>query len=422
MSLKRHTLHLIYLTILGAIIVLALWMIPKRVGVGLYMTPTEFSSLPKWQDDDHVIALSAFQKSCASLVRLPKNRAVRPKKTGGTAGDWHQVCKDALKFGESLAANTSDRAVAQAFFEAHFTPLILSAEAGDDGFLTGYYEPLMEGSLTKSTTYNVPLFKRPDDLVTVDLGSFRNDLKGRRIAGRVKGGVLKPFDTHEQIDEGALNNKGLELLWLKSHVDAFFLHIQGSGRVRLPNGNFQKVGYDGPNGHPYTAIGAVLVKWGELKRSEVTMPAIKKWIMENPDRAPELMQANKSYIFFRILESSGPVGSQGVVLTPGRSLAVDRTHIPLSAPLFLAGSYPNPNDLAGPALDLNRLVIAQDTGGAIRGELRGDVFWGMGVEQEIIAGNMKNEAKFYMLLPKALAKRVVGAQPKAGFDLMGMFQ
>lgn len=421
MSLKRHTLHLLYLTILGALIILALWMIPKRVGDGLSLTQTEFSALPKWTSDNHVIALNAFQKSCESLVKLPKNRVVNPKKMGGTAGDWHKVCKDALALGGSLTDNNSDRAVARAFFEAHFTPLSLTAEAGDMGFLTGYYEPLMEGSLTKSATYNVPLYKRPSDLVTVDLGSFRGDLKGRRIAGRVKNGVLKPFETHEQIDKGALDGQGLELVWLKSHVDAFFLHIQGSGRVRLADGSFQKVGYDGPNGHPYTAIGAVLVKWGELKRSEVTMPAIKKWIMENPGRAPELMQSNKSYIFFRFLESSGPIGSQGVVLTPGRSLAVDRNHIPLSTPLFLVGSYPNPNDLEGPPLELNRLVIAQDTGGAIRGELRGDVFWGMGVEPEIIAGNMKNEAQFFMLLPKALAKQILDAQPKSGFDLMGLF-
>jgi membrane-bound lytic murein transglycosylase A len=422
MSLKKHTKHLLYFFLLGAIIILALWMIPKRVGVGLYMDATEYSNLPGWQDDNHLDALSAFQKSCESLVRLPKNRPLRPKKTGGTAGDWHQVCKDALKLGSILTDNNSDRGVAQAFFEAHFTPLTLSAEAGDDGFLTGYYEPLMEGNHTQTTTYNVPLYKRPSDLVTVDLGSFRDDLKGRRIAGRVKNGALKPFETHEQIDSGALENQGLELIWLKSHVDAFFLHIQGSGRVRLPDGSFQKVGYDGPNGHPYTAIGGVLVKWGELKRVDVTMPAIKKWITENPDRAPELMQANKSYIFFRALEGSGPLGSQGVVLTPGRSLAVDRNHIPLSAPVFLAGSHPDPNNLKGPSLPLNRLVIAQDTGGAIRGELRGDVFWGMGVEPEIIAGNMKNEAKFFMLLPKALAKRVVDAQPKAGFDLMGFFR
>lgn len=385
---------------------LAFWAAgPKKpVAMGPSYVPVLFADLPNWQTDQQGDALVAFQTSCEALLNRPSNRSVRPRHVGGVAGDWHGVCE------EAVTLNTDDHDAARRFFEQNFTALKMVTHTSDTGFLTGYYEPVIEGSFEggEGTDYPYPLYQKPPELVSVNLGQFRSDLNGRRIAGQVVNGQLVPFADRAKINQGELANRDLELVWVKDRVAAFFLHIQGSGRIKMPDGSFHKVGYSSQNGHVYKAIGAVLRDWGELAPDNISMGTIRQWLDENPERVDDLLHENPSYIFFRSLETSGPVGSQGVVLTPGRSLAVDRRHIPLSAPIYLSGTFPDASNPMGEALPFNRLVVAQDTGGAIRGEMRGDVFWGMGEDAEIIAGHMQNPATFFMLLPNALAARLVG--------------
>ncbi|MBU2089727.1 MAG: MltA domain-containing protein, partial [Alphaproteobacteria bacterium] len=258
-------------------------------------------------------------------------------------------------------------------------------------------EAELSGSLTRTARHTVPLHRRPDDLVMVDLGQFRDELKGQRIAGRVIDGSLKPYESRQQIVGGALDSRRLEILWVDDPVDAFFLQIQGSGRVTLADGRVIRVGYAGQNGHPYVAIGRELIAKGELTRENVSMQSIRAWLAANPGRADEIMNSNPSYVFFRELPGEGPVGAQGVALTPLRSLAVDRRFVPLGTPVWLDVDHP---DSGAPRL--RQLVVAQDVGGAIRGPVRGDLFWGHGKDAADKAGRMKSTGFYYLLLPKAL--------------------
>jgi membrane-bound lytic murein transglycosylase A len=247
----------------------------------------------------------------------------------------------------------------------------------------------------------VPLYRTPPDLVTADLGLFRPAFAGERIAGRVDGTALKPYAKRAEIERGALAGRGLELVWVDDAADAFFLHIQGSGRVTLEDGSVVRVGYAGGNGHAYTAIGRELARRGVMAPEDVSMQSLRAWLANNPDEAQALMEVNDSYVFFRILEGEGPLGSQGVVLTPGRSLAVDARFLPLGAPVWLATT--DPVDAARP---LRRLTVAQDTGGAIRGPARADLFWGHGADAAERAGRMRQEGELYLLLPRALGDAI----------------
>jgi membrane-bound lytic murein transglycosylase A len=279
-----------------------------------------------------------------------------------------------------------------------------------EGLFTGYYEPELRGSRRRHGPYQTPLYREPGDLIQVDLGAFREDLEGRRIAGRIVGGRLEPYHDRRSIDRGALAGRDLELVWVDDPVDAFFLQVQGSGRIVLEDGTVLRVGYDAQNGHPYTAIGRELVERGEMPLEEVSLQSIRRWLEAHPEEAPDLMATNASYVFFRMLGGAGPLGSLGVPLTPGRSVAVDPRFLPLGAPVWLAGSMPAlPDEVAsGPSteptepigsLPLRRLLVAQDTGGAIRGPVRGDVFWGAGERAEAVAGRMKHPGRLWLLLP-----------------------
>jgi len=363
----------------------------------LVLEPATFADLPGWGEDGMAPALDAFRRSCAKLSALPADRPMGGAGFAGTAGDWQAACAAVQKIpaGNDLAA--------RACFERWFRPLAAHAEGGDggEGLFTGYYEALLQGSRKKTERYNVPLYGRPPELVSVDLGAFREDLKGRRIAGRVEDGALVPFSDRQAIEEGALAGRGLELVWVDDPVDAFFLQIQGSGRVRLAEGGEMRVGYSGENGHPYFAIGRELINRGALRKEEVSMQSIRRWLEEHPAEAPSVLATNASYIFFEEIKGEGPLGAQGVPLTPERSLAVDRKHWPLGVPLWLDTKAPAAQ-AGAPDRPLRRLVIAQDTGGAIRGPIRGDVFWGTGDEAAEIAGRMKHPGRLWVLVPKTL--------------------
>jgi membrane-bound lytic murein transglycosylase A len=392
----------IYLFIMAVASWGALLLLPKGNRPEVSFSKVIFEDLKGWSNDDQGLALNTFKKSCASFYKQPKKKNLLPRRVGGEIQDWLPACKAA----EGL--NEEDNNISRQFFETHFIPLQILTKEGSTGLLTGYYEPMVEGSLFETENNKTPLYSRPKNLITVNLGLFRSDLKGRRVAGKILGGQLRPFESREEIEAGALSGKGLELIWLKDSIDAFFLHIQGSGRVRLPDGKIKMVGYSGPNGHPYTSLGSLMRKKGLLEPDNISMKSIKGWLKDNPNEALELMRENASYVFFRFLDGDAPIGSQGVELTGGRSLAVDREELPLGAPIWVSGTRPSSDDPENVQIPFERLMVSQDTGGAIRGALRGDVFWGLGKEAETMAGYMANFSEFFILLPLGLAERVLG--------------
>ncbi len=360
----------------------------------LTLAPARFDDLAGWNSDHLADTLVAFQKSCAELSKRDDGATLGPASLGLKAGDFRAACAAA-------AQTATDDSAAHAFFEHYFTPYLAANNDKADGLFTGYYEPLLNGARQRGGDYQTAILKRPPDLVMVDLGRFRPAWRGERIAGRVRSGTLVPYESRAEIENGALDRMHLELLWVDDPVAAFFLQVQGSGRVKLADGSTVRVGYDGQNGQPYVAIGKLLVARGELSQDTVSLQTITAWIKAHPQDGAALMDQNPSYVFFREMSGDGPIGSEGVALTPGRSLAVDRNFIPLGTPLFIVATD---NGAA-----LQRLMVAQDTGGAIAGPVRGDVFWGFGPDAELKAGGMHAPGRYYLLLPKDLAVPAVVA-------------
>lgn len=359
------------------------------------VAPASFDDLAGWAADDPREALGAFQVSCGRLERQDPDRVMGADGFAGQVGDWLPACAAA-------ADGAATASAARAFFEAWFTPYQVTDRGNPEGLFTGYYEPLLHGSRQPDARYRYPILKRPTDLVSVDLGLFDPELKGRRVAGRVAQDRLIPYHDRASIEEGALAGRALELFWVDDPVSKFFLEIQGSGQVRLPDGATVRVGYADQNGHPYRAIGKDLIEVGAIPKEQVSMQTIRAWLQANPDQAPAMMARNRSYVFFREQSDQaapGPLGAQNVPLTPGRSLAVDRKFLPLGAPVWLDATAPYPEG----ERPLRRLLVAQDTGGAIRGPVRGDVFWGAGQEAEHLAGHMKHTGRLFILLPRSLA-------------------
>lgn len=362
---------------------------------------SSFSDLPGWALDTQDAALFAFSRSCDRILKQSGDRPFGPDSWSGEYEDWQQACR-ALPPVEKTTPEEARR-----YFETWFTPVAALAKGNPEGLFTGYYEASLKGSLHQEGPYQVPLLARPADLVMVNLGEFRPELRGQRIAGRVTDGYLKPYEDRAAIESGKLPpGMRVPLLWTDSAVDAFFLQVQGSGVVTMPDGSERRVGYDGQNGHVYSAIGKELVKRGALSKDSVSMESIRGWLFAHPQEANHLMQTNKSYVFFRFTDSDvekngGPIGGEGVPLTAERSLAVDHSLIPYGLPLFLAAENPNPA-----RTPIQRVLIAQDTGGAIQGPVRGDVFWGHGAEAEKNAGPMKSAGRYWFLLPKAVAGRL----------------
>ena len=359
----------------------------------LLLTPVTFADLPGWDADPVAEALPALLKSCARLTRQPGERAVGPEGLAGQVADWTAPCA-------ALAAvDGEDDAGLRRLLEESFQPFAVSDAGEAEGLFTGYYEAELKGTRDPAAPGATPLYRVPQDLVTVDLGSFRADLRGERLVGQVRDGRLVPYLTRKEIDAGALNGQGAELLWAADPVDVFFLHVQGSGRVVYPDGSTKRVGFAGSNGHRFYAIGRALIDEGIISRKDSSMQSIRDWLRANPERAEEIMQRNARYIFFREITGEGPIGAQGVALTPGRSLAVDSKLLPLGVPLYL--------DTTWPATDkpLRRLMVAQDVGSAIKGAVRGDFFWGSGEPALAEAGRMKQKGVYYLLLPKAVAER-----------------
>ena len=362
--------------------------------------PVSFADLNGWRQDNHAEAFGVFLKSCGKLMRQPASRLLGKDGMAGSIAQWRSVCGAGGRLGPGLQANDARR-----FFEQWFSPFRLVGGENPQGLFTGYFEPELRGSRIQTARYSVPLYRRPPELVTVDLGRFKSEMKGRQIAGKVHKGTLSPFDDRANITKGSLAGRNLELLWVDEPIDAFFLQIQGSGRVVLDTGEVVRVGYAARNGRPYFAIGRELVKAGILTKEKVSLQTIRTWLRDNPGQADRLMNMNRSYIFFREIKgagaNAGPLGAQGVPLTPLRSLAVDRKYLPLGAPLWLETTDP-----ISPQVPLRRLVIAQDTGGAITGPVRGDLFWGGGAYAARAAGQMKQPGRLYILLPRSISSSI----------------
>lgn len=354
---------------------------------GFFLKATELAALPGWNADRPAETLRPLSISCGAIRHGAPEKSFGPLPYAGTYGDWQSVC--------ARLPENPDNAAARDWFRDNFTAYEIWSKEGREGLFTGYYEPILQGSLKKKKPYTIPLYARPRDLITVSLGDFRSDLKGETVFGRVKANALIPYYTREEIEKGALKKEQV-LAWVDDPVDAFFLHIQGSGQVVLPHGKNIRVGYAAANGRAYYAIGRELIKRGALTKDNVSMQAIRAWLEANPEQAQEVMNLNASYIFFHRVEAEGPLGAQGVPLTPQRSLAVDRKKIPYGAPVFVDAEAPEGGGR------LQRLMIAQDTGGAITGAVRGDYFWGAGEEAAHKAGLMKSKGQSYILLPKGV--------------------
>ncbi|RUR07719.1 murein transglycosylase A [Legionella sp. km772] len=357
-----------------------------------------FKELPGWDKADLKKSLDTFKASCRAFVKQEPEQIVGTDHIELQAKDWHPSCQAALQ----IKHDDQDLKI---FFQKWFAPVEFYADKPANGLFTGYYMPSIKGSYTRSPEYNVPIYEVPKDLVTLDLGLFIPHLKNRKIVGRLEGNKVVPYYTREQINKGAVKGKARVLLWIHSPIDRLFLEIQGSGVIELDDGSRLFIGYDGQNGAPYTAIAGVLIKKGIMTKDNASMQAIKRYLEANPEQIDPIINQNKSFVFFRKLKLDGALGSQGVALTPGYSLAIDRQWIPMGAPLWLSTTRP---DSKNPELNkpMQRLMIAQDTGGAIKGKVRGDVFWGGGKQATLIAGHMKNPGHYWMLLPRHMVSRI----------------
>lgn len=350
-------------------------------------TPAEVIS--NWSQDQAATVAGALRRSC-------KHLATRPDTSGLTQPeDWQALCS-ALVPGVDTPALLSSQLVAVKI---------------NDGIAlnTGYFEPQLKGSLSPDEHFNVPLYKRPPELVDVELGAFRSALKGQKLAGQInpvsKPTSLVPYYDRAAIEEGALKGKGLELVWLDDPWEVFFLHVQGSGQVTLPDGRALRVGYDGQNGQPYTSIGHLMLERGLLAKGQASMGGMLNWAHAHPDDAKNLFRENKSYVFFRVVNGDGPVGALGVALTPERSLAIDPLFVPLGAPVWLSTRIP---DAAGgqATTPFAGVFVAQDVGGAIKGANRVDLFWGAGPKARTMAGGMASQGTLTLLLPLASVERL----------------
>jgi len=339
------------------------------------LVPAKFSDLPGWSGDDHASALKTFLRSCQALeARAP----------------WRSACLAARKVSASRPTS------ARRFFETHFQVFrSINEDGSDEGLITGYYEPLLHGSRKASARYRFPLYSVPEDLLVVDLAELYPELKGLRLRGRLDGRRVVPYYSRAQIDRREPAVPAKVLYWVDDPVELFFLQVQGSGQIRLDTGERVRVGYGDQNGHPYRSIGRFLIDQGEITIEQASMQGIKAWAKQNPEKLGPVLHHNASYVFFRELDANlpGPLGALGVPVTGGRSLAIDPRYIPLGAPVYVATTWPNSKRA------LTRLMLAQDTGSAIRGPVRGDYFWGYGEQAGVQAGRMQQRGRLWVLLP-----------------------
>lgn len=368
----------------------------KKLPNGVRFHPVSYADLPAWRKDDHKAAFATFLVSCkkivASKVRLASlGEAPRPKFVS-------RACMHAQKFNRA-----PDRETARLFFETYFEPhkVIAPKRRKKKGLLTGYYEPVLMGSRVKTERFYVPVFRKPSDLVMFRSRTWQGKrIKGLTAGRKLANGNVEPYYTREQIDKGSLDGRNLEILYLEDEVDTFFLHIQGSGRIRFPDGSYTRIGFAARNGYPYSSIGRRMIAKGMIPKRGMSLKAIQDFIRADIHKRRHVLWYNKSFIFFRELNKSqgkdGPLGAMGVPLTPGRSLAVDTRYHDLGLPIYVVSPSMKHHEQKG----FRRLMVAQDVGSAIKGAERGDIYWGSGKKAGHIAGNTGNAGQYFVLLPK----------------------
>lgn len=343
------------------------WFCSAGFAAEMTLTRATFAELPGWKQDHQEEALLAFQKSCVEIMKRDANYVERSRHVRVSRQEWQDVCRQAEKI------HTRDVKVARRFFETNFAPYRITASGYTDGLFTGYYMPLIHARLQPDKRYFVPIYAYP-------------------------AGASRWLPDREAIMNGALEGRAEVLAWADDPVDVYFAHVQGSAVVELPDKRQFVIGYAGHNGREYTSIGRVLVESQQIAKEVISMQSIRAWLEQHPRQANALLNLNKSYVFFRILKDENPLGSERVPLTPQRSLAVDLRFIPLGAPVWLNSAMPVPESKQS-LLALRRLLVAQDTGGAIKGIVRGDVYWGTGDKAAYIAGHMNSPGNYWVLLP-----------------------
>jgi membrane-bound lytic murein transglycosylase A len=367
---------------------------------GAQYAPLGWGDIAGWATDDHIEAYKAFRVSCAPIA-LQKNP---PEDSKALGASLREPCRTAK------SREITEDAKARAFFEENFLPLQISRLGEDAGFVTGYYEPILDGSRTQTDVYNVPIYRRPSNLFVrgfkQDAPSLPNKGQVFRKIGRRK---LVPYYDRGEIEDGVIAGRGLEIAWLKDPTDLLFAQIQGSARVRLQDGSTIRINYDAHNGYPYTAVGRILIDRGIIPKEQMSMQKIREWMEQNPDGAKELRRQNRAYVFFREVQLSDKdeaVGAQGVPLTPGRSIAVDNSLHVYGTLFFIEGQLPI--DSAQSKTPFRRLMVAQDTGSAITGPARADIYYGAGSEAGRISGRFRHNMRFVMLVPRSLDPVVRG--------------
>lgn len=369
------------------------FQMPKQVSKPL--NRVSFESLDNWQQSRLNSSLKAFKKSCQSFLKRPAERFVGSTMIPMTVNDWLPSCQKALSM------DSNDNEATHQFFEDYFDVYQVGDNKTKDGLFTGYYSPVIKGSLEKTKTYNVPLYQKPKNLVLADLSEFSKSLPNKHIVGRLVGNQFKPFYTRAEIDNGAIDKAASVLAWIKSDIDRSFLQIQGSGIILLEDGTKLYAGYDGQNGKAYTALAKVLIDKGAMTRDSASMQKIRAYLEKNPQEKPAVLHSNESFVFFKKQQQTGAIGSQGVVLTDEVSLAVDTNFVPLGVPLWLETSAPAAGNYKSQQ-PFHQLMVAQDTGGAIKGLVRGDIYWGSSEKAASTAGKMKNTGQYYLFLPKSV--------------------
>jgi membrane-bound lytic murein transglycosylase A len=367
--------------------------LPLQIAGSQYI-PVSFADVPGWTEDDHLAAYKAFRTSCRPIAAQP----AQPTDDKALGNSLRDPCRLARE------TDITDAATARVFFEQHFVPLQISRLGEGDGFVTGYYEPILDGSRTQTDVYNVPVYRRPSNLFVRGFNQDAPNLPNKgsvyRKIGRRK---LVPYYDRAQIEDGAIAGRGLEIAWLKSQTDLLFAQIQGSARIHLEDGSTIRINYDAHNGYPYTAVGRVLIDRGIIPKEQMSMQKIREWMEQNPDAANDVRRQNRSYVFFREVQLSDkdePVGAQGVPLTPGRSIAVDNSLHVYGTPFFIQGELPI--ETAQSRTPFHRLMIAQDTGSAIVGPARADLYFGAGADAGKVSGRLKHPMHFVMLVPKGI--------------------
>lgn len=390
--MKKHQIAiLIFILALSALAASIYWYSSQKITI----KKTTYSNLNGWGKTPLNQSLIAFRTSCKTFLKQNPDKWVGTSEIPLQIKDWLPACNAAMSL------NSPSEIAIKHFFQTFLMPIEFYKHKPIHGLFTGYYMPLLQGSLVKTAKYHVPIYGLPSNLVTVDVGAFKPEFKSMRLVGQVKEHKLIPFYTREEINKGAIDKTAPVLLWLTNPMDRVFLEIEGSGVVELENGKRVYLGYAGENGAPYMSVAAVLIKDGILTRDNASSEKIKQYLTNHPKEIDRVLNQNKSFVFFNELKTQAALGAQGVELTPGYSLAVDRQWVPYGTPVWLNTTIPSQSN----PTPLNRLMVAQDTGGAIKGAVRGDTYWGTGEEATFIANHMRAQGRYWLLLPRHITER-----------------